>query len=80
MKEIGRSGNLVALNAGPKPAHDLSARLRDLADAVDRGEILDLIAAYTEQGAYSFLYSASYHDSIVMSAMLHANCIDRMRK
>lgn len=72
--------NIVALNAGPKAADDLAQRLRALADAVDRGEVIDLIAAYTDVGVYAFLYSASLNDSIVMSSMLQANCLDRMRR
>lgn len=68
------------VKAGPRAPGDLSARLRELADAADRGEVIDLIAAYTHNGNYCFLYGAGLSDSIVLSAMLQTNCIDRMRK
>lgn len=63
-----------------KAPSDLSAELRALADAVDRGEILDMIGAYTQNGSYCFLYGASLIDGIVMSSMLQANCLNRMRR
>lgn len=59
---------------------DLSRILRDMADAVDRGEITELVAVSVNGGAYDFHYSASLHSCLVMASMLWQNCVDRMRR
>lgn len=73
-------GNVFEMiKAGPKAAADLSASLRGLADAVDRGEIIDLIGAYVKDGNYCFLYSSPLTEGLILSTLLQSNCIQRMR-
>ena len=57
----------------------LADDLRRMADAVDRGEIIDLVACFVEDGCYCYLWAASLFDSVGMSALLHQQAIDRMR-
>ena len=72
--------NLVAIDAGPKPPSDLSQRLREYADAVDRGEIVDFVASYVQNGEYRFMYGASLRECLVMATLLQANCVERYRQ
>ena len=71
--------NLFAIDAGPKAPADLSQKLREYADAVDRGEIVDFVGAYVQDGEYRFMYGASIKDCLVMATLLHANCVQRYR-
>ena len=59
---------------------DLSRILREMADAVDRGEITDFVGVTVNGGAYDFHYAASLHSCLVMASMLWQNCVDRMRR
>lgn len=69
--------NVVSI--APKAPAGLAKALRDLADKVDRHEVTDVIAAFLDNDNYEFWYDASKINCIAMSAMLHTNCIDRMR-
>lgn len=73
---------LVEAKFGPKAPSDLAQHLRDMADQVDRGEIIDLIAVHTEgpEQSYTFVWCASMWDSLAMSAMLHDEALRRMRR
>lgn len=73
-------GSVTILECGPKPPDDLSKRLRELADAVDRNEVTELVAAYVQDGCYEFLYGAGLNDSLVMSTMLQHSCLMRMKR
>lgn len=72
--------DIVRLDVGARPPSDLSKRLRELADAVDRNEIVELVAAYVQDGNYEFLYGASLVDSIIMSTLLQNSCVNRMKR
>lgn len=67
---------LAAIKSAPS---DLPAALRALADQVERGEVTEFVAAYTENGGYTFKYAASLHSCLVLAAMLYDNCLKRMR-
>lgn len=58
---------------------DLSTQLRELADAVDRGEVHELIATYTRQDQYMSLIACSEESGVAMSAIQSANAVDRLR-
>jgi hypothetical protein len=62
-----------------KPPADLSKVLRDIADAVDAGKVLQLVIARIENDCYEFTFGASEVNCIVLSTLLHATTIDRMR-
>lgn len=64
---------------GPQAPKDLSQKLRAIADAVDRGEIVDFVGAYIEGGNYCFLYGSSLQTELILSTLVHANCIQRFR-
>lgn len=66
-------------NFGNKAPADLSKVLRELADAVDRGEITDLIAAYIQNDEYLFTYATSMKTAVVLSAMLQDQSLHRMK-
>lgn len=68
--------NIVALK---KATGDLSAILREMADQVDAGTVTDMVIASVHDGNYEFTYAASFADCVVMSSLLHTNCIERMR-
>jgi hypothetical protein len=51
-----------------------------MADQAEAGELTGFVGASVVQDNYEFVYSASLHDSIVMSSLLQQNCIDRMRR
>lgn len=68
--------NIVAIKKAPS---DLASHLRAMADMADEGRITSVVIAYICDGNYEFTYGSSLSDGIVMSALLHQNCIDRMR-
>ena len=64
---------------GKQAPSDLSQRLREIADAVDEGRIPSMVMGYTCDGEYAFLWGASLHDSIILSALLQQSSIDNMK-
>lgn len=71
----------------PKPESkgdpNLPKILRDLADKVERGEVVDYIAAYVDNsngGRYTTEVSTSISDSIVLSSLLWQTCVDKLRR
>lgn len=71
--------NLRVIDGGDRPPPDLSARLREMADQVDAGQITGMVIACVFDDSYQFTYADSLHDCLVMAAMLQQNCLDRMR-
>jgi hypothetical protein len=67
---IGRADPLVASNA---------KALRELADLADAGRLTSFIAFAAVDGEYWSEYGASKLECVAMSAMLHANCLQRIR-
>ena len=59
---------------------DLSKCLREVADAVDRGEVTELIMAFVKGDNYVFAYNAPLAGAVVLASMMQANCLDRMKK
>ena len=72
--------NLVVLDSRPKAPKDLAAELRKAADAVDRGEITALVAAYKEGTEFVFIYGASIRDCLEFATILQHRCIERYRE
>ena len=64
---------------GKQAPEDLSQRLRELADEVDKGYITGMVVAYVGDGEYSFVFGTSLSESIVLSTLLKQSSIDRMR-
>lgn len=58
---------------------DLALQLRQLADAVDRGEVHELIATYTQNDQYMSLIACSDEAGMAMSAIQAANAVDKLR-
>ena len=71
--------DLIRLNAGPRAPADLSKQLRDLADAIDRGEITALVAAMVRGQEFEFVYGASIRDGMELATLLQARSIERYR-
>ncbi len=69
---------LIKGQFGDRAPEDLSTRLRELADAVDNGEVTSLVAAYIDGDNYSFLFGASLRDAIVLTALLQQRNYGRM--
>jgi len=61
---------------GRKACVNLASDLREVADAVERGEIVDFVAAYVQGGEYEMLYAASLSDSVFLSTLLHRRAVD----
>lgn len=68
---------LVAIK---KPPSDLAGHLRAMADKADAGELTEVAIGYVLNGSYEFTYGASLAQCIVLSSILHQNCVDRMRR
>jgi len=58
----------------------LAADLRRMADAVERGEITNVVACFVEGDNYCYLWATSLFDAVGMTALLHQQAIDRMRQ
>ena len=65
---------------GRQAPDDLADELRQLADAVDEGDISGMIIAYVYKGEYSFAFGTSKAESILLAALMQQQSIDRMRK
>ncbi len=65
---------------GKKACEDLAKNLRALAEAVDRGEVVNLVMVFVEDGEYQTHLSASIQDSIVMASLLHRVAVDKLFK
>lgn len=71
--------NLVRLDVGPKAPADLSRNLRDIADAIDRGEVTALVAGLVYNGGYEFVYGASYSACLELATLLQHRCIEKFK-
>ena len=71
--------NLVSLETRKKGPCDLADKLRALAARVEAGEVSGCIIAYKDDDNYGFEFSVSRADALVLSSLLHASCIERMR-
>jgi hypothetical protein len=69
---------LIEGSFGKQAPADLSMHLRDLADAVDRGEITSLIAAFVQDDNYEFMFAASRQEAIVLTTLMQHRNIERM--
>lgn len=63
---------------GKKACTNLSSDLREMADAVDRGEIFDFVSAFIRAEEFQFMCSASPMQSIVLASLLQRVSVDRM--
>lgn len=61
---------------GRKAPDNLAQDLRALADAVDRGEVVELVAAYVRQDEHEMLYAASLAQSVFLATLLHRRAVD----
>lgn len=67
---------LRVLEVGPKAPSDLSAHLRSVADAVDRGEIVAAVLA-TMGKEYEFHYGGSLSQCLELATLLQHRCAER---
>lgn len=65
---------------GHQAPTNLASDLRALADAVDRGEIKELITAYIQEDQYTFLFAASLQTSLVLSTLMQDTAINNLRE
>jgi hypothetical protein len=72
--------NVRAVKFGKQPPSDLSKFLRETADAVDRGDVVEFVCAYTQDDQFQFRYGASLKECLVLSALLHSQCIGRFKE
>ena len=63
-----------------RPPSDLAERFRELAVLADEGKITDAVVAYNADDSFKFIYGASLSQSIVLSSLLHHECIGRMMR
>lgn len=73
------SGCVLLKPRAPLPS-DFAGVLRDLADAVERGEVAQCAVACVRGGAFEFLLPSSLHDSLVLAALLHHRCVERFKE
>ena len=74
-----RRPKVVAASFGQKAPDNLAADLRKIADAVDRGEITAMVAAFVEKGEYSFHYAASISSGLELATLLQHRCLERYK-
>ena len=67
---------LAQPNKGPNEG--LIEGLRGLLAAAERGEVQSMVAMVEQSGEYHSHCNASLNDRVVMSALLHRTCMDRM--
>lgn len=72
----GSSMKVIEGLFGRQACTNLAADLRELAEAVDRGEIVDLVAAYVRQDEHETLCAASLSQSIFLATLLQRRAID----
>lgn len=70
---------VVDVQFGKRAPDGLADDLRKMADAVDRGEIKELVACFIEGGEYNYVWAASLAESTLLADLLHAQAIHRMR-
>lgn len=70
------SSNIKLVEFGPRACGNLASDLRAMADAVDAGEIIDLVAAWEQGGQYQIIRSASLINSLTMATLLHRKSVD----
>lgn len=58
-------------------AGDLPGILRDLADAIEEGQVTSFVAAMERDGEYEFLLPSSLVDSLTLATLLQRRCTDR---
>jgi hypothetical protein len=71
---------VVSAVFGKKAPEGLSDHLRELADACDRGEVVELVACYVRDAAYEFVLDASPADGLVLATLLHDRSIGRFKQ
>lgn len=76
---VGADGKLKVVEGrfGKQACSDLARQLRDMADAVERGEIVDFVASYIQRGEYQTFYAAALDQSLVLASLLLRRCVDR---
>ncbi len=74
------SADIKQVSFGKKAVPGLAADLRRMADAVERGEVTDVVMCFVEGDCYCYLWAASLFDSVGMTALAHRQAIDRMRR
>ena len=71
--------NIKEVKFGKRAPSDLSNVLRSLADDVDAGRVVSLVAAYVDDNEYSFLMAASLQDELVMATLLKDKIIQKFK-
>jgi len=73
---VSENIKVVQAEFGKRAPKDLSKCLREIADAVDRGEIVSLVAAYVDNGEYQMMFGASLTEGLTLSTLLHRRSVD----
>lgn len=68
---------VVKAEFGKRAPVDLSSQLRELADAVDNGEIVDLCAVFVRNDSYDILTAASLEQRLILPTLLHRSTVDK---
>jgi hypothetical protein len=71
---------IVSAVFGKKAPEGLSEHLRELADACDQGEVVELVACYIRDGSYEFVLDASPSDGLVLATLLHDRAIGKFKR
>lgn len=71
--------NVIEGGFGRHAPADLADELRELADAVDIGDISGMIVAYVRNGEYLFTFATSLSEAVLLAALMQQQSIDRMR-
>ncbi len=70
---------IVEGNFGPKANENLANDLRELADAVDRGDIVDFVASYIEKDEQVFFVAAELRTALVLAVMLQDDILQECK-
>ncbi len=72
--------NVFAVKPPSRLPADCAKVLREIADRMDRGEVTEFVAAMVSSEYYEFVYPSSPSDSLLLSTLLQAQCLDKMRR
>jgi len=75
------SVNVVKLDKPRRLPADLPDLLRQMATDVESGRLQDVYIGYSnDEGEYGFILPSSYHDTLVLAALMYDYALSKYRK
>ena len=71
---------VTVLKIPPRMPDDMPGLLRELADHIESGRITAMVVGFCRDDCYEFLWPSSIVDSFLISSMLQASALDKLRE